>query len=443
MFKNIFKSVFIVCSIFVFSTVGFAQEKTQITVLRFLYDCTAEYKDVIDIKKAVGECGVITVLTNAFNATNKQNIVVNTKIVEWAAYYDNLKALIATKALPAIAIMHGSAMGDFIAYNSLEPMDDDLKAIGINSSEYSDYGKSVTKFNGKIYGLPIGIHSWMWHVNTKALIKAGLTNPDGTARIPKSAEELLTQARQYKKVTGKPYFSWSPNNELSNFISLMTLVAQQKGSLFPGDASKLDMHSPEVRKALELMKTLSDEGLMGANQEYEEAHAQFLKGETAVRPWGTWSLEGFLVESGKKDVPLSNAYLAIPFPKLYATNAVWADGHVWVMPKGGTKDEKSRKAAMAYLKYLRDHNFDWVRSGLLPDSLAPGQLEEIRKLPMRDKLMEANRYAVGLPSKLMGQRSIQSVIGGELVNMLSNKKSIEAVQRDAESRVNAMLAKPR
>lgn len=443
MFKNIFRSIFFVCAVFIFSSVGFAQEKTQITVLRFLSDCTAEYKDVIDIKKAVGECGVVTVLTNAFNATNKQNIVVNTKIVEWVAYYHNLKAQIATKAPPAIAIMHGSAMGDFIAYNLLEPMDDDLKAIGINSSEYSDYGKSVTKFNGKIYGLPIDIHSWIWHVNTKALIKAGLTNPDGTARIPKSAEELLAQARHYKKATGKPYFSWSPNNEVGNFRYLMTLVAQQKGSLFPGDASKLDMHSPEVRKALELMKALSDEGLMGANQEYEEAHAQFLRGETAVRVWGTWSLEDFLAESGKKDVPLSNAYLAIPFPKLYATNAVWADSHAWVMPKGGTKDEKSRKAAMAYLKYLRDHNYDWGRSGLLPDSLAPGQLEELRKLPMREKLMEANRYAVSLPSKLMGQHSIQSVIGDELVNLLSNKKSIEAVQRDAESRVNRMLAKPR
>jgi hypothetical protein len=43
----------------------------------------------------------------------------------------------------------------------------------------------------------------------------------------------------------------------------------------------------------------------------------------------------------------------------------------------------------------------------------------------------------------MGQHSIQSVIGDELVNMLRNKKSIESVQRDAESRVNRMLAKPR
>ena len=438
-----FRALFLLCLIILGTSTGFAQEKTQITLMRFLGNCDAEYKNVIDIKKANGVCGAITVLTNAFNATNKQNIVVNTKIVEWIAYYSSLKAQIATKAPPAIAIMHGSAMGDFIAYNLLEPMHDDLKAIGINNSDYSDYGKLVTKFNGKIYGLPIDIHSWIWHVNTKALIKAGLTNPDGTARIPKSAEELLAQARHYKKATGKPYFSWSPNNEVGNFRYLMTLVAQQKGSLFPGDASKLDMHSPEVRKALELMKALSDEGLMGANQEYEEAHAQFLRGETAVRVWGTWSLEDFLAESAKKDVPLSNAYLAIPFPKLYATNAAWADSHVWVMPKGGTKDEKSRKAAMTYLKYLRDHSYDWGRSGLLPDSLAPGQLEELHKLPMRDKLVEVTRNAVSLPSKLMGQHSIQSVIGDELVSLLSNKKSIEAVQRDAESRVNRMLAKPR
>ena len=63
-----------------------AQNKTEITLLRFFGGCADEYANVTDLDKAVGECGVIQVLTNKFNAENKEGITVKTQNVDWNAY---------------------------------------------------------------------------------------------------------------------------------------------------------------------------------------------------------------------------------------------------------------------------------------------------------------------------------------------------------------------
>ena len=42
----------------------------DITMFRFFGDCANEYTGVTDLSKAVGECGIVQVLTNKFNAEN-------------------------------------------------------------------------------------------------------------------------------------------------------------------------------------------------------------------------------------------------------------------------------------------------------------------------------------------------------------------------------------
>ena len=53
-----------------------ARAATEITLFRFFGGCSDEYANVTDLSKAVGECGIIQVLTNKFNAENKEGITV-------------------------------------------------------------------------------------------------------------------------------------------------------------------------------------------------------------------------------------------------------------------------------------------------------------------------------------------------------------------------------
>ena len=70
----------------------------------------------------------------------------------------------------------------------------------------------VTK-DGKIYALPFDTHTWLWHINMNLFKQAGLVDAAGKPILPKSADELLAQAAQFKEKTGKPYFVQTLANE--------------------------------------------------------------------------------------------------------------------------------------------------------------------------------------------------------------------------------------
>ena len=72
---------------------------------------------------------------------------------------------------------------------------------------------------------------------------------------------------------------------------------------------------------------------------------------------------------------------------------MWTDNHSWVLPKGGTNAE-TRKAALVFLKFLWDHNFDWARGGgHLP--ARQSVMAEYAKLPLRQYVVRYLRNSAG------------------------------------------------
>src|ERR1035437_3697563 len=82
-----------------------AEDKTVVSFARFFGSCEADFGTVTDISKSAGECGIITAMTNKFNADNP-DVEVKTQVIEWNPYYDQLGARIIAKDIPAIAVMH-------------------------------------------------------------------------------------------------------------------------------------------------------------------------------------------------------------------------------------------------------------------------------------------------------------------------------------------------
>lgn len=419
-----------------------AQDKTEITLARFFGACDADYGKAVDASKAHGECGIITTLVNEFNATNKQGIVVKPQLAEWAPYYDQLSARIVAKDVPTITVMHESVLGDYVSRKLVEPLDDGFKSVGINTEQFSDHAKRGTVIDGKTYALPFDTWSWLWHINGNLMKKAGLTKADGSVILPQSPEELLAQARKFKEATGKAYLGWPASDAAANFRNLVTLVAQQNGNLFPSN-KQLDMHSKPARAALELMNTLYSEGLVKPNMDYGAANQAFINGDVGVHVVGTWTISDFVDAADKADSPLKGAYSVVPFAKLYAKKAAFADGHSWVMLKGGAKDEKTRKAALTFMKFLWDRDYEWARTGHLPANRTAAEREDFKKLPFRSNILEISSIGASLPNTVPRQRAIESIVGEEISNMLLAKKPIDAVQKSSEERVNKLLASAR
>ena len=418
-----------------------AQQKTEITFQRFFGACDADYGKVVDVTKARGECGIITALTNQFNATNKDNIVVKTQTAEWGPYYDQLTARIISKDIPTIAVMHESVLGDFVARKLVEPLDDGFKSVGIDTADFTEHAARGTSFGGKTYALPQDTWSWLWHINLNLFKKAGLTNADGTPILPKTGDELLAQAAKFKEATGKPYFSWTTANETAApFRTFVTLVAQQNGQLFKDGGKKIDMQSKEAINALELMNKLNLAGAIKPSLDYSATQQAFVNGDVGVNVVGTWTIDDFIAAGDKADSPLKAGYTVVPFPNLYAKKAVFADGHSWVMLKGGAKTEAQRKAAYKFLKFLWDNNYEWSRTGHLTVSKKVAASEKFTTLPFRKNIAEITSTGYSLPNTIVRQRAIETIVGEEVSNMMLSKKPVAETAKSAEERVNKLLS---
>ncbi len=411
--------------------------KTEITLMRFFGSCEAQYGQVAKTSEGVGECGIVTALVNEFNATHP-DIVVKTQIGEWGPYYDQLTARLVAKDIPTVAVMHESALGDYVRRKLILPLDEDFKRIGVPVDDFTEHARRGTSFNGQTYALPFDTWAWLWHINTGLMKKAGLRE------LPRSPEELLAQARQFKQRTGKPYFAWAVANETAaNDRTFLTLVAQQNAKLFSDDGKTIDMHQPAVVNALTLMQTLYREGHVRPNLDYAAANQAFLNGEAGVVVVGTWTIDQFLRESQKPESKLQGAYVVKPFPQLYDKPAVFADGHSWALFKGGAKDAKAHEASVKFLKFVWERSTEWSRTGHLPVSKTVAESAAFRALPMREGLAEITQTGVGMPGNVPTQRAIELLIGEDVANVMISGKPVDEVQASVEKRVNKALKKAR
>ncbi|HEX3761008.1 MAG TPA: extracellular solute-binding protein [Kofleriaceae bacterium] len=417
------------------------EKKTELSFTRFFGSCEAEYGKVTDVKQARGECGIITSIVNQFNATNPDHVVVKPQIVEWGPYYDQLSARIVSGDIPAVAVMHESALGDFVARNLVEPLDDGLKSLGITPADFTDQARRGTVIGGKLYALPFDTWSWLWHINLNMMKQAGLVNPDGSPILPTSPEELIAQAEKFKAATGKPYFSWPTVNEFAApYRTFLTLVAQQGGTVFPPGGKTVDVRSDAARRALELIGRLYSEGHVKTGADYGAANQAFLTGDAGIVLVGTWTIDDFLTQSKQAGSPLANGYTVVPFPPVFGKKAVFADGHSWVLLKGGTRDDKTRKAALALLRALWDNDFEWSRTGHLPARKSVAESAPYRELPFRANIAEIASTAYSVPSDVARQRAVEVAMGEEIGSMYLTKKPLADVQTAIEQRVGKLLS---
>jgi multiple sugar transport system substrate-binding protein len=410
---------------------------TQIMVQRFFGVCDTEYGKQTDPAKAEDECGIITTLLNKFNAEN-HDIHAKINVVEWPGY-DQLNAELASGQTPDVVVVHQSVISDYQSRGVLLPLDDGLAAEGIHPSDFTDAARRGVMRDGHIYGMPFDTWAPLWHINMNEFAKAGLVK-DGKPILPTSPEELLAQARQFTKATGKPYFVQALSNETATYTrNLYTYLLQQNSSFF-ADPHKINLETPEARRVVQMFKDIYDQNLTTKNQDYPAATAGFIKGEGGVYIVGTWMIGDFYAESEKPNVPLSNGYTVVTPPQLFGgRDATYADGHAWVVPRKDRSDAQV-KAVYRLLKFLKDHDYDWSRTGHLPSVKAVLDSDAYRALPYRTNIMKLSTTGTALPTAVLRQAAVQDIIGEEMAAAITGQKPVDKALADAQTRVNELLS---
>jgi multiple sugar transport system substrate-binding protein len=412
-----------------------AAQAVEISFFRFFGDCKTEYGNVTDISKANGECGIIQVLTNKFNAENKIGAKVVTQTVDWGAYYDLLTATYTTGNIPDVAVMHASVMPNFSDRDLLTPLTKPLADLGIKTDDFVPAALKNATAKGEIYALPNDLHAELFHVNMDLMKKAGLVNADGSPTLPKSPEELIEQGKKFKAATGKFYIAVESQSSEGTMVRLFdSLVWQQGVDVISADGKKASINSPEGLNAAKLISSIYSEGLANSALDYPGAEQAFLNGEAGILINGTWGVDNYNAQAQSGKVALKN-YRVANVPQLYAKPAVWADSHMWVIPKDDNRSPEKTQAALAFMKFLYDNNFQWSRTGHLSVRQSVLNSEEFKTLPHRAEFADTAKAATALP-QIQNERAIYNAMTTDLNAMwltgTDPQTAVDAMQAGAE-----------
>lgn len=413
------------------------QDRTELVVQRFFGTCAAEYGRATDPAKAEGECGIMTTLINRFRAENPDIDVVE-NVVFWPGY-DQLTAQLASNDAPDLVTMHGSVIADYQARGLIEPIGDDLAHAGVDPKRFTNAARTAVTIDGRVWGLPIDSWAPLWHINMNLFRKAGLVR-GGKPVLPRNPQELIAQAEQFRRRTGKPYLVQGTANEYAGFArNFYTFVMQQGGQPF-ADPRHANFQTQAARNALQLFKDIYDRNLTTKNQDYSAAVSGFLKGDGGVFLVGTWMIGDFDAAARTPGGALSGGYAVRPYPQLFAARDVtFADGHNWVMPINPKRTPARHAAALRFLKFFADHDFDWSRTGHLPAYQPVVDSARWRALSHRDALAGLATTAVPLPKYVRRQFPIETIVGQEAAAAISGAKPIPRALADMERRVNDIL----
>jgi multiple sugar transport system substrate-binding protein len=375
-------------------------------------------------------------MINKFNAENP-GIPVSQNVVAWPGY-PQLTAQVAAKDPPDIVTMHSGVLSDYAAKGLIEPVEPYLRQAGIDPASFTDASRRAVTLGGHIYGLPWDTHGGLYHVNLALFRKAGLMRGDQPI-LPRSAEELLAQARQFKARTGKPYLIQSLVGDTAyQTRNMYTYLMAQDAVIFP-DAKHIRLRTPEARRIATFFRQINVERLGTLNQDTPAAIATFMNGEGGIYPTGTWMIGQFEQESNTPGRPLYHSYGVYPYPRLWGRQASFVSGHVWVIPKRERTPEQ--RAAMArFLRFMAAHNFDWTRTGHLPAFKAVVGSPQFNALAHRQDIAPLASFGQPLPGYVLRQSAIEGLVGEEMAAAVNGQKPIDRALADAERRVDNLLA---
>jgi multiple sugar transport system substrate-binding protein len=419
-----------------------AAQAVEISFFRFFGECQSEYGDVTDVSKANGECGIITALTNKFNAENTIGAKVVTQTVDWGAYYDLLTATYSTGNIPDVAVMHSSVMPNFSGRDLLTPLSGPMKEIGIDTEDFVPAALKNASANNEIYALPYDLHALLFHVNMDLMKQAGLVNADGSPMMPKSPEELLAQGKKFKEATGKYYIASESQSAEGMMVRLFdSLLWQQGVDVISADGKTASINTPEGLKAATLISSIYSEGLANSALDYPGAEQAFLNGEAGILINGTWGVDNYNSQAAGGKVALKN-YSVANVPQLYAKPAVWADSHMWVIPKDDSRSAEETQAALAFLKFLNDNNFQWSRTGHLSVRQSVLNSEEFKALPHRSEFADTAKNATALP-QVQNQRAVYNAMFTDFNAMWLTKTDPQAALEAMQAGVERVLRRNR
>lgn len=243
--------------------------------------------DTVDLKWGFwdqGEAGNKTWKGLADSVHDKYpNITVTETNPPFAAYFTKLQSQLASGDTPCILSMQSLRLPAFA--KAMEPLDDLMKDVGFDASEWNEGALKALQYDGKQYAIPYGISTMIMYYNKDAFAKAGVSEPEAGWTIA----DFEAAAKKVTAATGKPAFGQSFSD-----LHMFSLLLADNGAKPVSDDAKLQLTTPKMEDAFAWYSGLSTKekvaSVPASSSDVPWGEQQFVAGNVAMAVDGTWNL---------------------------------------------------------------------------------------------------------------------------------------------------------
>ena len=299
-----------------------------------------------------------------FNQTNGE-FYVEVVMLEAGTMFNRL----ATSALvgedvPDIAMIASEQVYNFFNQGLLTPWDEHIAGTTLTAANYIDTAWNLGTFEGRQYGIPMSMTSWIMYYNRELVeryIPGALDDGIVTYAEIFQAGENIRAAGSDTLAMG---FTWPMQN--------VTNLYMQKGGQFVRDGHPY-FENDIAAATFQVFKDMHDQGFM--NTVGEDSIALFNSGQVIFLPEGTWMISDMLrITDFEWGMTLT--------PQWDANNLVQGSGipH-FTLFNSDDRTERRMEGIVTFVEWLQTNQVEWLLSGANPTALGMLTNEEFLAMP--------------------------------------------------------------
>ncbi|MCT2591204.1 extracellular solute-binding protein [Streptomyces sp. N2-109] len=350
-----------------------------------------------------GDGANMIAMLDAFREENPR-VEVKDSTLQWGSpYYTKLAMAAVGNRAPDLAVMHLGRIPGFAPGRLLDPWDLRLLAeYGVRKEDFDPLLWKRAVVDGKLYGLPLDVHTQLCFYRRDVCEKAGLLGEGGGLAAVTSPEDWFRALKAAKKAVkggvhtigikaNMPDFSWW------FFLSFYT---QLGGTVLSADGREVTFDTDKATQVLEFLRQHMTDGY---TTPIGIADAESFVNGSAFTWEGNWSVPVFT--GAKLD------YGATPLPAVFGKPATHTESHCFVLPHQSERGGATNESAHQLAAYVIKNATDWALGGHIPAHLPTLKDKKYLALKPQSEYVSAMDHMAVEPSAwfsgsigLLGQR---------------------------------------
>lgn len=237
----------------------------------------------------------------------------------------------------------GNTVGAWASKGILAPLDDAIAAEGIDVDDFVPSAMEQMTYDGKIYSLPIAIHSFQLLYNTQLLEEAGVTPPTTMDELAQAIQKL-TKVDDSGKITQLGLGSANDSTTLTTLGYAFGGSWDGEDGPTPADAGNLEALQWYQDNVVEPVGAEAMATFVSGQGEYLSAQDPFFSGKVAMIIDGEWRS----ASAAKVAPDFEWGVTAIPAASAELENSTQVTASTLFIPA----NSKHKEEAATFLAYL-------------------------------------------------------------------------------------------